>query len=266
MGRGGKYFFNCVTWIFLGLTVVMLGIIVAIASDAMEPPLLAPEKTEILPTLAAYAITPDPSWTPSNTPPPTDTPTPTPTASATLTFTPTITNTPGPTGTATLTPTKTPVPPTNTPTRTPTPTASPTPTLTPLPTGPTPTPENTLSPYPFIVQPSSLIMRENSTAPAGCNWQGVGGQVTTARGEPVMGIQVRVTGEDIGQRTTLTGTNQTYGAAGWEIVLGDHTNTGRYEVSLWSGGVQVSPVVVIVFPDACQQNLATVNFIQTRPF
>jgi hypothetical protein len=37
-------------------------------------------------------------------------------------------------------------------------------------------------------------------------------------------------------------------------------------VSLWAKGVQVSPVVDIVFPNSCQQNLATVNFIQTRSF
>jgi hypothetical protein len=116
-----------------------------------------------------------------------------------------------------------------------------------------------------MVQPSSLILRENFANQAGCNWQGIAGQVTTDRGEPVNGIQVRVTGDDVGQLTTLSGTNQVYGATGWQIVLGSMTNNGRYEVSLWSGDVQVSPTVQIVFPNSCQQNLATVNFIQTRP-
>jgi len=117
-----------------------------------------------------------------------------------------------------------------------------------------------------MVQPSSLILRENFANAAACDWQGIAGQVTTDRGEAVKGIQVRVTGEAIGERTALSGTNQDYGEAGWEIVLGSTTNTGRYQVALWADGVQVSPTVEIVFPDSCQQNLATVNFIQTRPY
>jgi hypothetical protein len=263
----GKWFFNSVAALFAVLTLVMVGIVVAIAADAMDPPLFAPEKVVILPTRAVFSSpTPGPSWTPSNTPLPTGTFTPTPPFTPLPTFTPTITNTPGPTGTFTLTPTRTPAPPTFTPTRTPTPTASSTPTITPLPTGPTPTPQNTLSAYPFIVQPSSLILREYSPEPDGCTWQGVGGQVTTARGEPVKGIQVRVVGDSGGAWSARSGTNQTYGAAGWEIKVSSETNNGRYEVSLWANGVQVSPSVVIVFPNACQQNLATVNFIQTRPY
>jgi hypothetical protein len=254
----GKRLYNSVTALFAVLTLVMVGIVVAIAADAMDPPLFAPEKVVVLPTRAAFSSpTPGPSWTPSYTPLPTGTFTP---------FTPTITNTPGPTGTFTLTPTRTPAPPTNTPTRTPTPTASFTPTITPLPTGPTPTPQNTLSAYPFIVQPSSLILREYSPESDGCQWQGVGGQVTTARGEPVKGIQVRIVDDSSGEWRARSGTNQTYGVAGWEIKVSSETNNLRYEVSLWANDVQVSPSVLIVFPNACQQNLATVNFIQTRPY
>ena len=116
-----------------------------------------------------------------------------------------------------------------------------------------------------MVQPSSLILRENFANSAGCAWQGIAGQVTTDRGEAVTGVQVRVTGADIGERTTVSGTNQVYGPAGWEVVLSNTTNNGRYQVALWANGVQVSPTVEIVFPNSCQQNLATVNFIQTRP-
>jgi hypothetical protein len=273
MGQGNRIFFNCVTWVFLGLTVVLLIVFYAIATDAMEPPLFVPSEAEALPTEAVFGPpTPRASWTPSSTPlptrsfTPTFTPTLAPTLTGTPTLTPTVTNTPGPTRTFTPSPTKTLVPPTATPTKTPTPTASSTPSLTPSPTGATATPVNTLSPYPFMVQPSSLILRENYANTAGCDWQGIAGQVTTDRGEPVTGVRVRVTGEDIGERSTLSGTNQVYGPAGWEIVLGDRTNTGRYQVALWSGGAQVSPTVEIVFPNSCQQNLATVNFIQTRAF
>jgi hypothetical protein len=261
----GKLFFNSVTALFVVLTLVVVAMIVAIAADVMDPPIFAPEKVVALPTVAAFGSpTPGPSWTPSNTPLPTATGTLTPPFTPTPTFTPTITNTPGPTGTFTVTPSRTPAPPTYTPTRTPTPTASLTPTVTP--TGPTPTPQNTLSAYPFIVQPSSLIMREYSPEPGSCQWQGVGGQVTTARGEPIKDIQVRIVDDNGGEWRARGGTNQTYGAAGWEIKLSSETNNGRYALSLWANDVQVSPVVVIVFPNACQQNLATVNFIQTRPY
>jgi hypothetical protein len=244
----GKLLFNSVTALFGVLTLLMVAMIVAIAVDAMDPPILAPEKTVALPTLAAFGSpTPGPSWTPSATPLPTVTFTPSPPFSPTPTFTPTVTNTPGPTGTFTVTPSRTPAPPTSTPTRTPTPTVSLTPTLTPLPTGPTPTPQNTLSAYPFIVQPSSLILREYSP-------------------EPVKNIQVRIVDDNGNVWRARSGTNQTYGAAGWEIKLSSETNNERYELALWDNDVQVSPSVVIVFPNACQQNLATVNFIQTRPY
>jgi hypothetical protein len=113
-----------------------------------------------------------------------------------------------------------------------------------------------------VVDHSTRIFAE----PGGCQWQGVGGQVTTARGEPVRGIQVRIVDDTGREWRVRSGTNQTYGVAGWEIKLSSETNNGRYTVSLWANDEQVSPSVVIVFPNACQQNLATVNFIQTRPY
>jgi hypothetical protein len=268
MGRGGNLFFNSITLVFLGLTAISLILFLSIVTDRIEPPLFAPEKNDILPTqVVLNPLTPFPSWTPSLTPLPTDTATVTATMTLTptLTPTPTITLSPGPSSTPTPSPTRTLIPPTYTPTRTPTPTASMQPTFTPSPTGPTPTPTQTPSEYPFIAQPSSLILRENLGNPAGCNWQGVAGQVTTNRGEPVKGIRVKVTGENF-ERTATSGSNVVYGEAGWEIKVSDQTNNGFYQVSLWAGDVQVSRVIDIVFPNACQQNLATVNFIQTRPY
>ncbi len=280
MSQAANGLFNLLTIIFVALTIVAVVVVASILNDSMEPPsFLAPEETAIVPTLAMLASpTPWPSWTPSLTPLPSNTPSPTPshtpppTATNTATATPTITETPAPTSTSEPTHTYTPVP-TNTrkpPTPTPTVTLTPTPTttltFTPSPTGPTPTPTNTLSPYPFIVQPLSLILRENYANAAGCNWQGVAGQVTTDRGEAVVGIQVRVYSEGVFEQFTVTGTNQFYGPSGWEIVVDSQPNNGRYKVELWNGQEQVSPTVEIVFPGTCQQNLATVNFIQTRPF
>jgi len=267
MGRGTSAFFNLMTFIFLTLTVVAGIIILGVMSGSMEPPFLAASTDEPLPTLVVQQTAPPlPTFTPSNTPvPPTETPTPTdtPTATPTTTATPTSTNTPGPTDTPTLTPT-------NTATFTPSPTLtftpSPTWTFTPSPTGPTPTPTNTQSPYPFIVQQGTPLLRDNFANTAGCNWQGLAGQVVTDRGEAVVGVQVRVTGEGISEQFTITGTNTFYGPSGWEVAVDNKTNGGRYQVTLLYNNTQVSPTVEIVFPNSCQQNLALINFVQTRPF
>jgi hypothetical protein len=273
MNRGAKLFFNCFTFVFLALTVGAIYVVYSVATDAMKPPLLAPDATEVVPTVAMLDTpTPKPSWTPSITPIPTDTFTPTqtltftPSATNTATATPSITYTPSSSATFTPSPTNTLPPPTFTPTKTLTPTPSDTPTFTPSPTGPSPTPTETLTAYPFIVQPGSLILRQNFSNTAGCNWEGIAGQVTTDRGVAVAGVQVRVTGTGMADLSTLSGTNTFYGPSGWEVKVADAVNNAHYQVSLWAKGVQVSPVVDIVFPNSCQQNLATVNFIQTRSF
>lgn len=263
MNRAANAFFNFVTLLFFLATILVVAVVIGIAGDAMEPPILAPEADAVLPTQVAIASpTPKPTWTPSLTPTatPTGTPTatltPTPTATGTATATPTVTPTPTITPTFTLSPTNTLIPPTATPTAT----ATATPTVTPI--GPTATPT---SQFAFMVQPDSLILRSNFANAAGCEWQGIAGQVTTTSGDPVIGVQVRVSGTTIEQRATLSGTNTFYGPSGWEVVLGNQPQMDRYTVELWANGTRVSPVVEIVFPGSCQQNLATVNFIQTRP-
>lgn len=72
-------------------------------------------------------------------------------------------------------------------------------------------------------------------------------------------------GDDIGTVSVLSGTNTLYGQSGWEIKVADTINSNRYQIELWADGVQVSPTVEMVFPNSCQQNLVTINFIQTRP-
>lgn len=262
-------FFNCMTLVFILLAGASCFIFYSIATDAMEPPLFAPEATLAPPTQAFFAsVTPRPSWTPSFTPPPTETPTVTVTvtittsATNTATWTPTVTNTPPASPTLTLSPTNTLPPPTFTPTETPTFTPSPTLTPTLTPTGPSATPPPTVSPFIFELQPGSLILRSNFANPLGCNWQGIAGQVTTDRGEPLTGIQVRVRPATGGELVTLSGTNTAYGPSGWEIKVADVPNTASFTVELWAAGQQVAQAVPIVFPGSCQQNLATLNFIR----
>lgn len=268
MGQGADAFFNLVTIIFVTLTVVVGIVVIGVAAEAMEPPILAPGPTATLPPVLDM-----PTLTPSFTPlPPTETPTYTPSPTFTPSLTPTATDTPLPTstGTAGPTPTFTPGPSGTATTRatsTLTLTPSPTSTFTPSPTGPTPTQTNTLSPYPFAMQEGSPRMRTNFANAAGCSWQGLAGQVITQTNEPITGVQIRVSGQELSSPlVTLSGSSTVYGPSGWEIVVDNKTNNNSYTVSLWSGDIQVSPEVEVVFPNSCEQNLAMINFLQTRPY
>ena len=279
MNRIANAFFNLVSLVFLIATIAMIVFVFSVAGGAMQSPVLKPSPTAIPPTIAAYdPPTPKPTWTPTITLTPTDTPTATltwtPTPPATETFTPTpthtlpptITETPTITPTFTVSPTDTLPPPTFTPTKTLTPTPSDTPTFTPSPTGPTATPTATLSEFPFMVQLASPILRDNYGNASGCGWQGMAGQVTTDRGESVPGVQVRVRSDLTGELTTLSGTNTFYGPSGWELKVANQPTIGTYYVELWAAGQRISPTVTITFPGTCQQNQATINFIQTRPY
>jgi hypothetical protein len=272
----GRMVFNFITLIFTVLTVLAGVIVLAVMAGSMDSPLWPANKTAVpTSTLASDLLTLTP---PATLPPATPiaspvlmtyTPvpkTPTPTASNTPTGIPSPTDTATSTATNTPQPSSTKAPPTETPTMTLTFTASPTETFTPSPTGPTPTPTNTESPFPFIVQPGSLVVRDNYLNGASCNWQGFAGQIVTSTGEAVQGITVRVSSEGLADLFSISGTSQIYGPSGWEIPVDSKPNSNRYKVELVSGGVPISPSVEVVFPNSCQQNLAQVNFVQTRPF
>ncbi len=130
------------------------------------------------------------------------------------------TSTPTPTLLALLPPTwtPTPFPPTNTP--------EPTYTLTPE--GPQPTAENTRDPaegMPFIMQEGNPQYIPNIYHPdAGCNWLGVGGQVTGLNGGPVLYLSIKLGGSLNGEaveQITISGTAPQYGQAGYEFTLSD---------------------------------------------
>ncbi len=246
MSRAGT--FNAISLLFFALTLVSLTVIVGLMlTPPPAPPVVA------LPTLAPELPTLTPTNTHTATIPPTFTPSPT----ATQTLTPTL----KPSSTATPTPTVTPSP---TITDTPGPdTATPTITLTPQPTGPTAVPSPTEIPFAFI-QRGETFFTSNFANGLGCNWQGIGGQVFTPEGIEYAGsVQVRVyndTFEQVSQR------NSFYGAvSGWEVQVGSvPANTLfflRLETTL---GTPISPVIQLTFPGLCEQNLARVDFVQTR--
>lgn len=149
------------------------------------------------------------------------------------------------------------------PTLTLTPGPRPTSTVTSTPQGPLPP---TLSPYPFVVQPGTPLLRDSFVdGSAGCEWQGVAGTVVNQRGEAVVGVEVRARSAS-GEQNALAGTDTDYGPSGWEIRLSGAPRAEQATVELWSDGQPVSPPVEVVFPAECTHNLALINWVQTRAF
>lgn len=203
---------------------------------------------------AELAITADASTKAAIALLPTSTPTATPLIPPTVTFTPSPTITPTPFIEPTSPASPTPAQPAG-----PTPTFTPPPTLPPLITGPTE------SPFPFAAR-DQVIFTQNFANTAGCNWQGVGGQVFDLNGQPLTNIRVHVFGSGV-DLFAVSGSNTLYGVSGWEIQLGNSIAANSYIVELQSAqGTIISPQVAITFPADCARNLAVVNFVQTRPF
>ncbi len=190
-----------------------------------------------------------------------------------------------PTNTATLTPTNT-LPATHTPTPTltpiPTDTPTPTPTLDPataiallIPTlevttsGTQPTPTG---PYSYAVVAgnpiaiSSAIMRPDDE----CKWMGVAGQVVDMNDSPVLGLRIQLYGVFKGRvmaTTSLSGTVNRYGPAGYEIQISDApvqtTNTLWVQLFNQAGGAISDKVYIKTYAN-CDQNLIIVNFKQVK--
>jgi hypothetical protein len=267
-GEGQNRLYNLVTVVFLLLTVICIALTAVFAAGVIPVPFLSPgefmiPQAAVVPTSTVTYTLPPPTWT--ETPTKTFTPSSTPSETATVTPSLTITATAGPTDTPTITPTPSD-------TATGTATATLTPSITP--TGPTPTFTFTPSPFPFQVRggPTGVVFAANFANTAGCAWQGVGGQVFGLGGEGLTGFQIRVTGPGLGEGgagvIVGTGSNTLYGApSGWEVAVAGQTNNNTYFVELLTAsGTSVSPAVQVTFPNNCAQNLALVNFEQTRPF
>ncbi len=158
--------------------------------------------------------------------------------------------------------------PTNTlfPSITPSGTASPVATLTEAPPSPTPIAGGaTLSPFPFTLR-EPITLTANFANGAGCLWQGIGGQVFDTNNNPLTGVSVHVFGPGV-DTFVVAGSNTLYGLSGFEIRVGNTTSLSTYIIELQtSAGTVISDQVQVSFPATCQQNLALVNFRQTRPF
>ncbi len=266
MNRGANGFFNVVTIIFLVLSLFVFACVALMIAKVVPPPAIMAVYTATVPPLITPPTdTPSPIPSLTHTPSKTFTPTRTATPTNTATDTPTNTDTPTATGTPTDTPTNTPTDtPTHTPTKTPLPTKTKIPTKTPLPTSQfSPTPAG----FPFKVQPNTPQLTANFDASTGCSFEGIGGQVFGMNNEPLTGITVQVTSPTGFNQSTITGSNPNFGQAGWRVQVDVKPNNFIYTVELHSPqGVPLSDKVQIPFPNACNANLALINFIQTRPF
>lgn len=169
------------------------------------------------------------------------------------------TSTPAPSSTPDNTATATAIP-TNTATATPTATN----TSTPIPTLPAVN-------DPFKVQPGSPVYTVNFVHPAaGCNWEGVAGQVLSSDGSPLTGYILKVSGTYNGAAVNQIGlsglvTNEPYGPGSFEFVLGttavDSENKLTIQLFSPAGVEMISPVSFNTFA-ACSKNLMIINFQQ----
>lgn len=126
-----------------------------------------------------------------------------------------------------------------------------------------------LGDYPYGAQIGSPIAVLNFAHPeAGCQWQGLAGQVFDLEGEPVAGYVIEVGGtlnEEPFIGLALSGLAPAYGPGGYEIVIGNQPIASR--ATLWAAlfginGEQLSPYIYFdTFAD-CGQNLVILNFAQ----
>jgi hypothetical protein len=242
--------YNIISLIFLMLTVVVIVFVIVRFITYEEPVDTRP--LSALPTLVPPTETPTPTETGTATAPPTFTPTTTMTETPTLTLTPQDTTEPSATITVTPGPSETPI-------------DTPTPINSPEPTAPLVTRTPTDSPFFFDV--NAEVRFQQNTSAVGCQYQALGGNVVGMDGlEYPRQLQVRVIGPNF-ERERVTGSSTQYGpVSGWEVPLGTQPIPGEFVVRLESlGGTQLSPDIRVMFPGTCEQNIAIVQFQQTKP-
>lgn len=164
--------------------------------------------------------------------------------------------------TRTLEPTRTPVPPTLT--------ASPTIVGAGISLAVSNTPDANAN-YPFALQSEPSAIDASVLYPdRGCQWLGVGGQVTDMQGRPVTGITVQLGGALVKQaldQTSLTGLATKYGEAGYEFELAKEPTASKD--TAWirlidQARLPLSARVYFETYNECTRNLTIVNFRQVR--
>jgi hypothetical protein len=153
------------------------------------------------------------------------------------------------------------------------PTATPPATVTPLPTlGPTPTftpiPAEAIqaqpSLFPFVVSNNGAIYVPNGNE-NGCDWASIAGSVTDLVNAPLDGYGIHITGDNLDE-TVYSGSVQSFGPGAFELFLNGAPQVGTYTIQLLSPqGVPLSETYTITTRATCEENVAVVSFLQTRP-
>lgn len=122
--------------------------------------------------------------------------------------------------------------------------------------------------FPFALTSSGVLYIPNANG-NGCDWASIAGSVTDQQGHPINNYGVQIT--DASNPSLLdvkvfSGSALTFGEGGFELTLAGTPTAGEYEVQLFSpAGAPVSQVYAITTHDICAENVAVLNFIQTRP-
>jgi len=126
------------------------------------------------------------------------------------------------------------------------------------------TPTGTIS---FTISEAGVLYIPNANG-RGCNWSSIGGTVTDQAGQPLNGYAIQIV--DIEEPTRLnvvvtSGSSLNFGVGGFELALGSTPRIRSYRIQLFdSANNAVSEPFQIFTREACDQNVAVVNFIQVR--
>lgn len=121
----------------------------------------------------------------------------------------------------------------------------------------------------YFVQTGTPAYIPNFVQPeAGCNWQGLGGQVFDLRGRPVPGLVIVVRGTLGGRNVleyALTGSSQQFGPGGYDLKLADQlvASQGALTIELQDiTGRLLSVVAPFDTRALCNQNLTVINWAE----
>jgi hypothetical protein len=144
---------------------------------------------------------------------------------------------------------------------------TPSPSVTVTPVTPTETP---VPKYFYTLQPDSPIGMTNFIQPEkACNWSGVGGQVFSKEGNPVLNLVIQISGTLDGKDIDalgLTGTNQAFGTGGYSIQLADHLVESHSTLYIQIFDLKGTPLTEKYYFDTyndCQENLLIINFVDS---
>ena len=144
------------------------------------------------------------------------------------------------------------------------------PTVTPTPTLDVPPATATFASdiFPFVIA-NDVLYTPNSNSD-GCNWASIAGIVVDINSTPLNNYGIVITDTENPEaqpERVFSGAALNIGEGGYELFLGGTPQQSRYDIQLFNpAGVPVSDVYTIITSSECEQNVAIINFQQTREF